>query len=875
MGDEPPHLTKCTFDELFQCISQRYKNLEAINRALTTENLRLADRVAFLEGKPSFVQRVPETPRLEDVDKTADLSMSQDPLRVLFGETEGDDRGRREAKLEAGAPHIKLPTVSVVKSSMDEREIAPARTPSNNSAASEFQCGQPLPSPEAMGDFPDHYSDPSDEEGSGGKTRSRQGSGVARASSNGTNGNARTSSGKELRASTSSSSSSSSTSTSSSSSSTSTTTTSSSTTGRASTLASVASLPPIKPKKHSRQHTANIDSFCEAGGFDEDVDTTRSESQVVGALKDSMERATQQKNKGNNYFTEHKYLKANECYSLAIEILEDYLEKPIASTPPEVLFELATYYSNRSTCSGKIGEWKKAYADADKIVEYRPEWWKGYSARASLFANQKKWKESLEQYELALSKELSPAEREKLEPRRKMVLRKVRSEAGGAFVAPPARPRRSNRLQDSQGGSLPEASSSRKRTRSRSDEQRPDVEQVFEDVDNSRVGLGDDLEPNVKEARGVRTSERLMQKRGPIEGVVEESQHVDEVNPNQLQVPKDDRFAMYDAPNFKIDSISTAAPTLLLGEPSLGEKPFNSPMKAPGRSPAKVLPPSPAKPRDEISALSRYADFPRLTSRGIQDLLGDDRFTRSLDLLQLVALIKTEPPRPPTRGARLLGRCFLKKRVGPRDRRARTKNEEICQAHAQFTGNRVTSYQCTCPDFAEGLRRADGDPSYYVRPCEHIGAVLLVLKKKMEEDEQDYKLLVGEGHQREYPEGVMYLTPERALTADQELEQKEWFGNLQKYSLKQLQDQLGLNGQKRTGSKDELVSRTLDGIMRGALPHCPLCHVGHLWYAAGKYRCSGSFDATTQQRINCTFTAACTDIRRSKWKFEEPHENVQ
>jgi hypothetical protein len=51
------------------------------------------------------------------------------------------------------------------------------------------------------------------------------------------------------------------------------------------------------------------------------------------------------------------------------------------------------------------------------------------------------------------------------------------------------------------------------------------------------------------------------------------------------------------------------------------------------------------------------------------------------------------------------------------------------------------------------------------------------------------------------------------------------------YTAERLRLILERNGQKKSGNKPELVSRVVDGMIYGALPSCPACKKGHLYYA--------------------------------------------
>jgi len=72
------------------------------------------------------------------------------------------------------------------------------------------------------------------------------------------------------------------------------------------------------------------------------------------------------------------------------------------------------------------------------------------------------------------------------------------------------------------------------------------------------------------------------------------------------------------------------------------------------------------------------------------------------------------------------------------------------------------------------------------------------------------------------------------------------------------------NGQKKGGNKDQLICRCIDGILYGPLPKCPQCKNGFLYYATGLFRCSGTFDRTTQRKTHCSYEVE--EVKRGKWK---------
>ena len=86
-----------------------------------------------------------------------------------------------------------------------------------------------------------------------------------------------------------------------------------------------------------------------------------------------------------------------------------------------------------------------------------------------------------------------------------------------------------------------------------------------------------------------------------------------------------------------------------------------------------------------------------------------------------------------------------------------------------------------------------------------------------------------------------------------------------------LKAMLELNGQVKSGVKEDLIARCVDGKMYGALPRCSECGGGILRvsYASkyghggeGRYSCPGYHDGDSF--VRCGFTA--TAVERASWK---------
>ena len=111
---------------------------------------------------------------------------------------------------------------------------------------------------------------------------------------------------------------------------------------------------------------------------------TKSESSLsnncpISTSIDYQSEAELAKTKGNKFYMEGDYNKAYEMYSLAI----------IYSTEA-----LATFYSNRSNTCIQMKDFYKALTDAEKCIELRPNWSKGYYRKKNMLIEKKTEKKS-------------------------------------------------------------------------------------------------------------------------------------------------------------------------------------------------------------------------------------------------------------------------------------------------------------------------------------------------------------------------------------------------------------------------------------------------------------------------------------------------
>lgn len=91
---------------------------------------------------------------------------------------------------------------------------------------------------------------------------------------------------------------------------------------------------------------------------------------------------------GDKYFKNKELEKAISEYTKAIKLDElDY-----------------SFYSNRAACYMTMGRFKESLNDAEKVIEIKPNFAKGYSRKAHALAEMGKKKEALEVYKLGLEK---------------------------------------------------------------------------------------------------------------------------------------------------------------------------------------------------------------------------------------------------------------------------------------------------------------------------------------------------------------------------------------------------------------------------------------------------------------------------------------
>jgi hypothetical protein len=91
------------------------------------------------------------------------------------------------------------------------------------------------------------------------------------------------------------------------------------------------------------------------------------------------------------------------------------------------------------------------------------------------------------------------------------------------------------------------------------------------------------------------------------------------------------------------------------------------------------------------------------------------------------------------------------------------------------------------------------------------------------------------------------------------------YGNIQHLKVADLGDVLEWNRQYKSGNKNYLMEKVVDGEVHGRLAQCPLCS-GHLKLAedGAKVLCNGSFDEDSHRPIACGYAGKPSEAPRFK-----------
>lgn len=88
-----------------------------------------------------------------------------------------------------------------------------------------------------------------------------------------------------------------------------------------------------------------------------------------------------------------------------------------------------------------------------------------------------------------------------------------------------------------------------------------------------------------------------------------------------------------------------------------------------------------------------------------------------------------------------------------------------------------------------------------------------------------------------------------------------------KYKNDDIKDILGYNRQYKTGTKDFLIMKLIDGTIYGRLGRCPICTAGRLKIKEDDcytVTCAGTFDETMNVRMDCSFK--CTTATAPRYQ---------
>lgn len=112
------------------------------------------------------------------------------------------------------------------------------------------------------------------------------------------------------------------------------------------------------------------------------------------------------------------------------------------------------------------------------------------------------------------------------------------------------------------------------------------------------------------------------------------------------------------------------------------------------------------------------------------------------------------------------------------------------------------------------------------------------------------------------PAGTSYL----GYTMDQYKNFIEFKAKLDEKTNNDLKEICRKNGQKVTGTKNELIDRVADGKILGAIPKCPSCGGGRpKWDAkTATYKCPGYMEDS--DFVNCNKKFSANDIQRTSWQ---------
>jgi len=118
----------------------------------------------------------------------------------------------------------------------------------------------------------------------------------------------------------------------------------------------------------------------------------------------SSKQAEKFKDKGNELFKQKKYAEAIEQYTFAVECDPNN----------------HTYYTNRAACYATMGEWEKCLRDAERSIQKKSDWVKGWFRKGQALFELHRYQEAYEAYKMAYSFDAKDDFKEKMLESEKM-----------------------------------------------------------------------------------------------------------------------------------------------------------------------------------------------------------------------------------------------------------------------------------------------------------------------------------------------------------------------------------------------------------------------------------------------------------------------
>ena len=176
---------------------------------------------------------------------------------------------------------------------------------------------------------------------------------------------------------------------------------------------------------------AAIEVFNQSLTEHRNADTLNALRDAERILKDEQEKAyvdleisAKEKEAGNEAFKLQQYPEAVKHYTEALK-----------RGPPEVNAEAYKLYSNRAACYTKLCAWYDGMKDAEKCIELKPDFGKGYLRKGSLQFFMKEYEKAMETYKKGL--EVDPESEEMKDGLKRCVQQINRSHFGHSLLDEP------------------------------------------------------------------------------------------------------------------------------------------------------------------------------------------------------------------------------------------------------------------------------------------------------------------------------------------------------------------------------------------------------------------------------------------------------